>query len=169
MKAKVSLIILALIVSLSSSCQSTKNMTEEVIKSKLADFLIKKEGLNDKDIEDIKKGKLGISLLGLFNPFKKNELNDGIYSFSLSRTHVKVYFLIIEKEDYIILDISTREGLDLSLKNTLDFCERKKYCSDITEEYVSRMIIMYYKVNKNPINKIDPNCETEIKDTKNLP
>lgn len=143
--------------------QSTKLITVKSIENELRDFLIEKGDIDKNKIEDFNSGKLGLIVIGLINGSVKEELLDGFYSFSLLQSHTRVYFLIIEKENYTILDLSSRDGLETSIKNTLDFCERNKYCSDLSKEYISRMITMYYKVNKNPIHKIDINCETKIR------
>jgi len=44
----------------------------------------------------------------------------------------------------------------------LNFCERQKYCSDITQDYVTRMVAAYYKINMNTTKRGDVNCKNGI-------
>lgn len=43
------------------------------------------------------------------------------------------------------------------------------YCVEITKEIVTSIIDSYYKYNKNPLNRIDVNCEKGVVDKKDLP
>ncbi|UPT71590.1 MAG: hypothetical protein M0D53_04290 [Flavobacterium sp. JAD_PAG50586_2] len=135
----------------------------------MIDFLIKKGDIKDHQVHDIKNGTYKLDFFGLYNDYHNENLIDGIYSFSAPISHTKSYFLIIDKSNYTILDISTREGLDMAIKNTLDFCEKQKYCSDFTEDYISRILTVYYRKNKNPSAGIDVNCENGITSKKDLP
>lgn len=148
--------------------QINTNFTLDSIQSNLVDFLIKKGEINENLIDEfkIKKGK--IHIIGLINGYSKNKLIDGIYSFSAPISHTRTYYLIIEEEKYTILDLSNIEGLNIAISNTLSFCERKKYCSDLSKIYISGMISIFYK-NKNPTTLIEKNCEKNLKNTKELP
>lgn len=161
--------IIILLFSLTATGQTESKITFQSIKDNLINFLIFKGDIWENDIKDIKDGKYNINFSGIHNNYKKENLINGIYSFSAPITHTKAYFVIIENNNHFILDISTRDGLDTAISNTLDFCERNKYCSDITEDYISRLIGVYYKINKNPINRFDKNCEDGVKTVTTLP
>lgn len=169
MKTKNILSILILLLSITSSCQTTKNLNFTSIEDKLIEFLIKKGDIMEHQVKSFKNKEYSIHLIGVKNGYNKDTLINGIYFFSAHISHTKTYYLIVENDNYTILDLSNREGLDVSIKNTLDFCERQKYCSDITEDYINRIIGVYYKINKNPLIKTDVNCEKETKHTKDLP
>lgn len=169
MRNKHLLWIIILLFSLSVNGQIDSKITYQSIKENLINFLIYKGDIWENDIKDIKNGKFNLNFSGVHNNYHKENLIDGIYSFSAPITHTKAYFLIIEDKNFVILDISTRDGLENAISKTLDFCERKKYCSDITEDYISRLIGVYYKINKNPINRSDKNCENGVIDTSGLP
>ena len=161
--------ILVLLLSFTSSCQTTRPISYKSIKSNLIDFLVKKGDIKEHQKHDIQNGTYNLLFIGIYNNYQNENLIDGIYSFSAPISHTKSYFLIIDKSNYTILDISTREGLDIAIKNTLDFCEKQKYCSDITEDYISRILVVYYQKNKNVHAGIDVNCENGVKETKDLP
>ncbi|WP_298139998.1 hypothetical protein [Flavobacterium sp.] len=158
------LFILIFFNSVSSSCQSAKQLTFESIENNLIDFLVIKNEIRDDQVVNFKHKKSKVYLSGIQNGYSKNELINGIYVFSAPYTHTKVFYLIVENEKYIILDVSDREGLEIAIKDILDFCERQRYCSDLTQDYVSRMIAAYYKINKNPIRRNDINCIDGVKD-----
>lgn len=168
---KIKYIILWLIISVSnlSNGQTIEKLTFESTEKKLLDFIISKGDVPLNDIENFKSGKYGLYFFGVYNNLKKGDLINGIYCFSLARTHSKNYFLIVENNNYIILDITSKKGLELAIENTLNFCEREKYCSDLISENVTRLINTYYKINLNPNNRIDVNCERNIIKIKKLP
>ncbi|MEC4048614.1 hypothetical protein OX284_004170 [Flavobacterium sp. SUN046] len=169
MKLKYIYSILILLIAITSSCQSTKNITFESFENSLIDFLIKKGEIMEHQVNDFKNKKYTIHVIGAKNGYNRNNLINGIYTFSSGFSHTRTYYLIIENDKYVILDISSREGLEISIKSTLDFCERQKYCSDITQEYISKLVGVYYTRNKNPIVWLDTNCESGVKETKDLP
>lgn len=169
MKTKNKLSILILFITLTSSCQSTKNIHVNTIENNLIDFLIKKGDILTHQVNDFKNKKYSIHVTGVMNGYSEEKLLNGIYHFSSGFTHTRVYYLIVEDDKHIILDLSTRESLDASIKITLDFCERQKYCSNITAEYISKLIGVYYVINKNSGLRMDVNCENDIIQKKDLP
>lgn len=152
-----------------ASCQTTKNLSFQSIEKELTDFLIRNNDIQNFELEGYQSGKTHIKISGIHNEYSGGDLKDGIYAFYQGRTHARSYFVIIEKEKFVILDISTRKGLEEAIKNTLDFCERNRYCEQITNDYVSRLIRVYYNKNINPSDSIDRNCIHGVKDTKDLP
>lgn len=169
MKSKIIISFTILFLTLNSSCQSTKNLNIKSLQSDLIDFLVSKGEINQNQLSRIRQNESKIHIIGVLNGYSENKLKDGVYCFSASISHTRTYYLIVENETYSILDLSSRQGLENSLKSIFDFCERKKYCSDITEEYSKRIIGIYYRINKNPSAGIDVNCESGVKETKDLP
>nr|WP_315240134.1 hypothetical protein [uncultured Flavobacterium sp.] len=163
------LIILMVTLSLTSSCQTIKNIEYKTLEKELVTFLIKNGDVHNLELKEYENGNRGISIKGFFNNYQKGELINGIYIFYQNRTHARNYYVIIEGEKYTILNISSRDGLDKSIKDVLDYSDRNKLCADITEEYVTRLVAMYYRKNKNPQAGIDVNCESGVKDTIGLP
>lgn len=161
--------ILFLIISLSSFSQPNEELTFKSLQSKLVDFLIDNGDIRKEEIQEYKEGKRIIRVLGVLNGHNQGKLINGIYSFAMNVSHHRAYFAIIEDNQITVLNISTREGLDTAIKNTLDFCDKNKYCGNITNDYISRLIGVYYNINKNPLTRSDFNCQRGIKDTKNLP
>lgn len=53
------------------------------------------------------------------------------------------------------------EGLLSSIEKISLFCEKKKFCKEITSEYYKRIISVYYNINQNPRTRINPKCEFE--------
>ena len=115
--------------------------------------------------------KINITLAGIHNNIKEGEVVNGIYTFSMNVTLSKVYLLIVEESDLKILDISSREKLDTSLKLLLDYCDKNNYCETIINDYVSRLIRGYYNLNKWQGQRKDLNCEEGrgVTTTKRLP
>lgn len=169
MKAKTYISFLVLMICFTSSCQTVKKASFASLEKKLTTFLIDNGDIHNLEVEDYKSGKRSLTIIGLYNNYNKGELLNGIYSFSQNRTHARAYFLIIDNEKYTILNLSSRKGLDEAIKNTLNFCEKNKYCVDISNDYVSRLIRVYYTINKNPNARIDINCESGVISTKDLP
>ncbi len=154
---------------INANCQSLKVFTFKLLEKELVLFLIKNKDIFESEIKDYNDGKKRLNIFGIYNNYRGGKLKNGIYCFSQTRTHVRNYFVIIENENFIILNISNRQGLDIAIKDTLDFCERNKYCEKITNDYITRLIRTYYNFNKNPIAHIDLNCENGIKDKIDLP
>lgn len=152
-----------------TSCQTVKNINSKDLEKVLLDFLIQNGDIHKLELDDYKSGKRDISIMGFFSNTRKDALINGLYVFYQNRTHARIYYVILEDGKYTILNISSREGLDLAIKNVLDFCDKNKLCADITEQYVNRIVGMYYRKNKNPATRIDVNCERGISDTKYLP
>ncbi len=158
-----------LLLSFSSSCQVTKNLSSNSIQKDLIDFLIAKGEIRDNFIKNYTENKRKIHVTGVLNRYSKDELINGIYVFSAPISHTRAYYLLVEDDKYTILDLSSKKDLDSSLSIMLDFCERQRYCSDFIEEYSKRMIGLYYRMNKNPLAGMDVNCENGLKDSNDLP
>ena len=169
MKSKLIIRILMFLISFSASCQVSKSISFKSIEKNLTDFLIEKGSIMEHNVNDFRSGKHHINFSGVLNGYSKDDLINGIYVFSSGFSHSKVFYFIIENENFIILDISSKEGLNSALISTTDFCERQKYCSEITIEYTSRILGAYYVINKNPINRRDIYCIKSKNKVKDLP
>ena len=167
MKKNVFLVIL--LSSLFSNSQNINSITYKELSVNLIDFLLQKKELNESTAAKLKTGEFTFNLRGAINNYKKENLINGIYAFSSFSSHKRAYFVIVEDKNYIILDLSTREGVDKAIKEVLDFSERQKYCYEITSDYISNIIRIYYNKNKNLLAGMDTNCEKGIKTNKNLP
>ncbi|NHN26927.1 hypothetical protein FIA58_014680 [Flavobacterium jejuense] len=155
--------------SITSKSQVVDKLTFDTLKIELINFLSSKKDTNKSSIERLKNNESEFNLRGLFNNRREGELINGLYSFSIFGSHTKGYFVIVENNSYTILDLSTREGLDKSIKDVLDFSERSKYCVSISSDIVSRLITVYYNINKYPLAGIDLNCERGVSTTDDLP
>ena len=142
-------IYLVLFFSISCKSQVSDKLTFDTLKIELINFLSSKNELDKSRAEKLKKGESSFNLNGLFNNRHDGELINGLYSFSIFSSHSKGYFVIVENNSFTILDLSSREGLDKAIKDVLDFSERSKYCVSISSDIVSRLIIVYYNINKN--------------------
>lgn len=150
------------------TAQTKSNLTMDSINDDLVTFLIEKGDINTRFASDFKNNKNKIHVFGLINNYSKNELIDGMYSFSAPISHTRAYYLIIDDKQFTILDLSNKDGCNLALKNTLDFCEKRNYCTNIVKQYISGIIYMYYK-NKNPLKIINVDCKKHMKNHKDLP
>jgi hypothetical protein len=124
------------------------------------------ENLKLEIIEYLFKTKYTFNILGLQNGTKEGELINGIYVFSADKYG---YFVIVENNLYTILDVSSRHNLDVALLQLINFCDRNKYCVEITNDYVAKLLRTYYNENKNLNRALDINCERGINNTDDLP
>lgn len=164
---KKTVLILTLLFSIVGSCQQNELLTKENLKLELVNFLVKKQLL--KNINEYNEDKRVVNLRGIHKNKVEDNLRTGIYAFSLNRTHNKAFFVIVDGNSYTILDLTSKEELLVSIKNTINFCEKQKYCVTITNDYVSRLIGVFYNINKNPNNRGDINCKTGVINTDDLP
>ena len=147
-------IVLLIIIVLFTSfgfCQQTKKITVESLKIKLAEFLLKKNQI--KTIEE------HIIFRGIHKSRVDADLKNGIYVFNNGGSHSLSFFVIVDNNSFYILDISNLLGLKKSIAKTLEFANKQNYCTEITVDYVSKLIGVYYRINRNPRNKGDVNCE----------
>ncbi|TRW21459.1 hypothetical protein FMM05_20115 [Flavobacterium zepuense] len=154
------LLFLVLLISpLNLLAQNSQELTFGKLQSDLAEYLFQKKEMNANQIEKHEKGIGTVLVNGIHNNIYEGKVINGIYAFSLTGTMSKSYFLIVDEKRYIILDITTREGLDKSISLILDFCDKYKYCETITTDYVGRLVRVYYNLNKWPGQRTDLNCE----------
>lgn len=152
--------------------QNNGKLTFEKLQHDLTNYLIEKGEIYKSDIDSYKKGEKNIRISGFHNRLDRGDLKNGVYAFFLTRTMARGYFLIVDNQEYKILDITTREGLDKSIKEVLDFCDKYEYCVDISKTYVNRLVEVYYNFNKWPDQRRDLNCEEgrgSVTDTNKLP
>jgi len=162
MKSK--LILLFLILSINHCmAQRSKTISVKSLEPKLIAFLITKKEIAPNQIARYTRGENHITITGVINGFLKDDLIDGIYLFSTASSHSKIFYLIIDDSEYKILDLSDERKLKKSIDRTIDFCGKKKYCSDLTKEYISLMVSVYYNINSNPLNRRDKNCSSDLK------
>ena len=151
--------------------QSNDKLSFDKLRQHLTSYLIEKGDIQKSEADLFIKGEKIIRISGFHNKLDKGEVKIGVYSFFLTRTMARGYFVIVDNNVCTILDITTREGLEKSIKDVLDFCEKYEYCVDISKTYVNRLIEVYYNYNKWPDQRRDLNCEEGrgINDTKKLP
>nr|WP_315240138.1 hypothetical protein [uncultured Flavobacterium sp.] len=163
---KAIILIYLLIVSYNGLCQSKGQLTFDTLKSNLIEDLYAIKAIDTVWMENVKKGEYSLNISGLENNLREGDLKNGIYFFNIKRYS---YFVLVENSHYMLLDFRSRHGLDLSVLNLMDFCERNNYCVQVTNNYVTKLIGIYYHVNKDLSRGLDVNCEKGIKDTKGLP
>ena len=155
---RIALLITLLLTANFSFSQETEKLTVENLKIELKEFLVEKN--------QVYSNNTRVSFHGIHKNKVDKNLKSGIYVFNNGSNHSLSFFLIIENNSYNILDISTLQGLKKSIASTLEFANRQNYCSEITKDYISRLIGVHYNVNRNPRNIGDGNCEFEKMPTK---
>jgi DNA polymerase III delta prime subunit len=159
-----------LIFACSCSSQNIQRLTFEKLKIETLNFLVKKSELKKERYEKFKSGEYNAYVLkGVINNLKEDKVLDGMYVFYLIDEYSKKYFVLVKENNYVILDVSTRFYLDESIKITLDYCEKNKYCVNLINEYIPILVKAFYSTNKNPMNGHDVNCENGVNDLKTLP
>lgn len=140
------------------SCQSQEFSQLNLIKNEAARFLNDEGDLSDKSYKSyINTGK-GISINGIHNNLNKENPSEGIYSISISN-HSRIHFLLFSKKDIQILSLSDRTHLSNSIGKVIEYSREKKLCKEITQDYISRLVTVYYTINKNLKTRLDRNCE----------
>jgi len=166
MRSKI--LILALIISV--TCFGQNKLTYSELKNNVIDYLVINKNLNNENAKKYKSGEYnGFTLVGSINQFNDEELKDGLYQFAPLASHQRIYFTLVENDNYTIIDLSTRQQLDDAITKVLDFCERKKFCHEISIAYAGKLISYFYNNNKNPNNGYDINCGKEKLTLKDLP
>lgn len=169
MKTKALTTLLFLFFLTSCCAQALKTLPKNQVIKELSDYIYTNSDYlppNTYTLDEIRKN---LRLFGMFHSNTEESLINGLYGFSMSHSHSRVYYLIVEGDKYKILDVSTRKNLDASLKELLDFCERQKYCYEITLEYMNRITAAFYRINKSPYKGEDANCEGGVRNTNGLP
>jgi len=161
--------LLFLFLSTSCSAQVLSRLPKNQIINELSNYIYSNSDYlpaNTYTRDEIRKT---LRVYGMFHSETDELLVNGLYGFSMSHSHARVYYFIVEDDKYKILDVSSRKNLDASLKELLDFCERQKYCYEITLEYMNRITAAFYRINKNPYNGEDFNCENLVTNKNGLP
>ena len=158
------LLITILLVSSFGFCQQTKKLNVDSLKLELAKFLVRKNQLSN--LEEFSVKNRGLYFGGIHKNKLDEELKNGIYVFNNNSTHSYSFFAIIDDNSFRILDISTFEGLKESIKDFLIFADKQNYCNQITNDYISRFLNVHYNINRNPRNRLNRNCEYDLKHTK---
>jgi hypothetical protein len=168
---KLIIIIITFFISLPLFAQGDTILTFNKLEKELTNYLIETGEVYEPDVKYYISGERSIRISGFHNNLSKGSVKNGVYSFFLKRTMARGYFFIVDNNQYKILNITTREGLDESIKEVLDFCDKYKYCVEISKEYVMRLVEVYYNFNKWPNQRRDLNCEEGrgVTDTKDLP
>ncbi|WP_179340033.1 hypothetical protein [Winogradskyella ludwigii] len=161
---RIVLLITILLVSNFGFCQETEKLTVENLKLELAEFLVKKKQI--KNLEAYTTKNLNLYFGGIHRKELENELLNGIYVFNNASSHSLSFFVIIENNSFSILDISTLQGLKDSIARTLEFANEQKYCAEIIQDYISRLVDIHFRINRNPNRRLNKNCEFELKPTK---
>jgi hypothetical protein len=146
--------------------QESRKLTFENLKLEIIEYLFKTDKIDSIHFTNYKNSKYTFNILGLQNGTKEGELINGIYVFSADKYG---YFVIVENNLYTILDVSSRHNLDVALLQLINFCDRNKYCVEITNDYVAKLLRTYYNENKNLNRALDINCERGINNTDDLP
>ena len=157
-----------IIATISCKGQVPAKLNFETLNVKLIDFLETNKDFNTERAERYRRKEYTLNVIGVSNNLSSGELKNGMYSFSLG-SHSRAYFVLVENQKFFILNIATREGLNDAIETTLDFCERNKFCVDITNDFIRRLIGVYYNINKNPENRSDINCVKGLNVIKKLP
>ena len=148
-------------------CQVQVKTDLAKVEEKVTKLLLKNEELSKLERQRI-KDKEGVFVIGgLYNKIKPDSLIEGIYSISRGN-HSKIFFMIYEKEEVQILDVSSSESLVQSIKRLLEFSFRKNYCTEIINDYLVRLMGGYYSINKNLNTKLDTNCKYNKPPTKSI-
>lgn len=155
---KKTFILILLLTAICCKSQHINTLTFYSLSEKLIEYLYFKDEIDYNRSEKLKSKEYKFHFVGFFNKTEKGELKEGVYTFSSLSSHSQLYYVIVEKNEYQILDFTKREELDDSIKKILDFSERKKYCVDITIELILSIVKSFYNYNVNPLNRKDINC-----------
>lgn len=145
--------------------QQNKELTLDSLKLELAKFLVKKRQLENLEVYTEKKQ--GLNFRGIHDFSTVEKLKNGIYRFSNFSSHKLVFFVVVEDNTFDILDVFSINDLKISVDKTLDFCFKKKYCTEIISDYVTRLFRVHYLENMT-WKRNDSDCKFERKRTKSV-
>lgn len=140
------------------NCQSQEVSDLKFIKNEAAKYLNDQGEISDKEYELFKENGKGFAITGLYNEIDLVNPKEGIYSIYRS-SHHKIHFLLFQNKNVDILGLSDKEELYRSIKRVIEYSEEVDLCSEITRDYISRLITVFFKINRNPRIRYDSNCE----------
>ena len=151
-------IAILLVFSILGSCTSQNISEHKLVKNEIASFLWKNGHIDDGKHQQYLETGEGFTIDGFYNHLFDSELIDGVYRIDTS-SHSLVFFFIYENKKVDILDISNFSGLLEAIEKVVNYSNKNKFCYEITNDYVLRLMATYYTGNKNLKNYRDPNCE----------
>jgi len=162
--------ILILVLIISVTCVGQNKLSYSKLKNNVIDYLVTNKNLNNENAKKYKTGEYnGFTLVGSINQFNDEELKEGLYQFAPLASNQRIYFTLVENDNFTIIDLSTRQQLDDAITKVLDFCERKSFCHEISKAYAGKLISYFYNTNKNPNNAYDINCSKQKTKLQDLP
>lgn len=131
-------------------------LTADKLKDGLAEFLVEKKQIKVM-ANNTQFGKINLS--GVHHKLVSTLPKSGIYSFNNGLPSGLCYFVIVQNNNYEILDVSTIRGLNDALKKVLRFSDKKNFCKEIITDYTFRLINTHYNINDNPRTYKTDHCE----------
>lgn len=116
-----------------------------LLKTKLAEFLIEKEEIKDIDYIFKYPEFLIVNKTGIYYGIKDDEkMDSGVYSFGFANldSTIKFYIVILNKDWTEIFDIDSFENLLDGINKILDFAENHNYCHLRTVQILEQIIKM---------------------------
>ncbi|NLN24080.1 MAG: hypothetical protein GX163_00130 [Bacteroidetes bacterium] len=119
--------------------QSIKPLTYKEIKTGIASYLVEIGFF--KGIEEYHTDTNTIRFSGFFNEIAdKNAIPDGVYCSSTRASHGIYLFVIVDGNEYKILNLYDKQDLFSSLTEILNFSIKKDYCKELVIEYIERAL-----------------------------
>ncbi len=145
--------------------QTASNIQYEKLKASIIDDLYEIQFIDASWREKLKDGSYTLHISGALNNTFDDKLKVGVYIFILKNY---TFFLLINENNYQILDFRDKHGLDMSLLRLFEFCDNRHYCIDIISTYVTKLITIYSE-QKDISKGMDINCRNGIRDSRILP
>ena len=153
---KITLLIL-LMISV-SNCASQKIKRSDIL-DKLAYYLNKKGDLSDADYRRYKKTKHGVVFFRLFNGLDSVQMREGVYRFSISKAHHRDFFFIYDDNKIEILSVITINDLANSIAVFLTYADKKRFCVDVINKYISSFTYSHFVINNRGMIKKVRKCD----------
>lgn len=163
---KILFFILVILINSKLFGQHQNEMTFETLRECLIEDLHRENEIDSVWYNNLRSKKYTLNILGLQNNKFEGKLINGIYVFTLKNYS---YLVLVEDKNYTLLNFKNKEEFNLSLLILIQFCDRNSYCYEITTNYVSKLISIYYNNNQVPLSGYDNNCSKGINNLKRLP
>ena len=137
-KAKI-IFVLVLLCCLPTFSQRDKPLTYEEIKTGIANYLVEVGFF--KGIEEYHTDTNTIRFSGFFNEIAdKDSIPDGVYKSSTRASHGIYLFVIVDGNEYKILNLYDKKELFRSLIEILNFSIKRNYCKEVVIEYIESVL-----------------------------
>ena len=123
--------------------QSDDSITYANIETGIANYLV--EIGYFKEIKESRTNSNKIRLSGFFNEITdKDSIPNGVYKYSTRSSHGIYLFVVVEENNYKILNLYDKKELFRTLNEILNFSIKRDYCKEVVIEYIESALHWHF-------------------------